>query len=250
MEQGWAQQRRMPLASPTLGSSREGARPRSVERDSRFRLQLHGPRGEAFLDRHRVRELHFITHIENLPSIAEHGLLSNHRARRVPHESVALQHIQERRERTKVPGGHNLHDYANLYFNGRNAMLYRRVREDHEVLCVVRVDPAVLDAPGVVVTVENAAVGLPRFFEPLKGVATIEEDVVYAEWWKHQGDPVATDRHRAAMGAEILVPHVVPPHYLLGVRVPCSRVLAVVEGYGTTLSAVIDRPLFFSECAQ
>jgi hypothetical protein len=78
------------------------------------------------MDRSRLKELHCIMPIKNLPSVMKRGILSNRRADSVPHESVADPEIQARRARVRVPGGRPLHEYANLY-------LHARVRPELEV---------------------------------------------------------------------------------------------------------------------
>ena len=57
------------------------------------------------MERHELTELHYITPIANVPSILELGILSHNRAKRVRHESVAMNEIQDRRARVTVPGG-------------------------------------------------------------------------------------------------------------------------------------------------
>lgn len=48
------------------------------------------------MTREELTELHFITPIKNVPSILSRGILSHTRAAKVPHESVAMERIQER----------------------------------------------------------------------------------------------------------------------------------------------------------
>lgn len=90
------------------------------------------------VDREQLRELHYITPISNVSSIAARGLLSHRRAARHNPDSVALATVQERREAKPVPRGRPLHEYVNLYVNARNPMLYLRSQgDDHEGLCVL-----------------------------------------------------------------------------------------------------------------
>lgn len=78
------------------------------------------------LTREHVPELHCIEAIGNLESILELGILSHEQARGVPHTSVAMEAIQDRRARVAIPGtGRKLHSYANLYISGRNKMMYK-----------------------------------------------------------------------------------------------------------------------------
>jgi hypothetical protein len=92
----------------------------------------------------------------NLVSVMKQGVLSHERAARVPHRSVALQPVQEKRDQKQVPGGLKLHQYANLYFHARNPMMFRRQDQAHD-LCVLRISTMVLALPGTVITDQNAA---------------------------------------------------------------------------------------------
>src|SRR5882672_10387431 len=97
----------------------------------------------------RVREFQCIMPLANVPSVLHRGILSHERASKIEHESTAMPEIQERRDRKRVPGGLNLHQYANLYFHARNPMLSVRRHED---ICVLRVSTAVLQIQGTVIT--------------------------------------------------------------------------------------------------
>ena len=76
------------------------------------------------MDRKDVKELYFITPIENMPSIIKYGILSHRLSKQLPHDSVAMQEIQDRRRNKKIPGTDKyIHDHANLYFDAHNATL-------------------------------------------------------------------------------------------------------------------------------
>ncbi|HUO82716.1 MAG TPA: DarT ssDNA thymidine ADP-ribosyltransferase family protein, partial [Gammaproteobacteria bacterium] len=116
------------------------------------------------MDRDELVEFYFIVPIESLPSVCERGILCNSRAARLRARSIANQDVQDRRRVKRVPKGLRLHDYANLYVNGRNAMLYYLLNQGGRAdLCVISVDIAVLDLPDVVVTDRNAAADVARF---------------------------------------------------------------------------------------
>ncbi len=70
-----------------------------------------------------LAELHFITHIANVASILEHGILCHKKAKRLDPASVAMPEIQDIRAKKAVPAGKPLHEYANLYIHARNPML-------------------------------------------------------------------------------------------------------------------------------
>ncbi len=67
------------------------------------------------MKRKELDELHYITPIANAPGICKNGILSSRRAGKLPHQSVAMQEVQDLRAKVVVPGGRPLHEYANLY---------------------------------------------------------------------------------------------------------------------------------------
>jgi hypothetical protein len=147
------------------------------------------------VERHRVDELHYITPIANLRSIMTHGLMSHNQAAKIPHESVAEESVQANREK-RVPGGLWLHDYVNIYFDARNAMMYCRLHL-RETLAVVRVNPAVLDVRGAVITDLNAATSGVAFYESPWGLANLNEARVYTDDWRDP-NPWITAKAEAA----------------------------------------------------
>ena len=170
------------------------------------------------MERSRVRELHFIAHLANVPSILEHGILSHRRAGRIEHVSVASPEVQQRRHRKKVPSGRLyrlLHDYANLYVHARNAMLYSLLDDWEGSLTVLAVDSLVLDRPGIVVADRNAASRVVRFSSVAEGgIEALEEKVVFARYWADSED---LKQRRCA---EVLVPGKVDPELIRLAYVP------------------------------
>jgi hypothetical protein len=124
------------------------------------------------MDRSHLRELHYITPIENLTSIAVRGILSHRGAALLKHKSIAMPEVQDIRAKKAVPGGWPLHEYASLYLNARNPMLYKRTTAFGS-LVVIRVATGVLDLRDVVVTDQNAASGYVRFAAAPGGLAIV-----------------------------------------------------------------------------
>jgi hypothetical protein len=193
----------------------------------------------------RVTELHCIMPIENLTSVMQHGILSHELATRLPHRSVALQPVQDRRDKKQVPGGLRLHQYANLYFHARNPMLFKRLSEAAD-LCVLRVSTDVLRVDGTVITDQNAASDYVRFLAPTQW-ALLDFDDIYAMDWRHPNDPIAYWRHKARKCAEVLVPRSVAPRFLTGVYVVDEAAAARVVGASVNLSCTLEPELFFRQ---
>lgn len=195
------------------------------------------------MEGHELKELHYITPIANVPSILQRGILSHVRAGRIPHVSVAMEEIQDRRSRVVVPGGRKLHAYANLYICARNPMLYKRL-DQRDLLCVLKVSTDVLDLSGVVITDANAGGDYVRFVAAPRGLRIVNRERTFAEYWTDD-DPIEYYRKKAAKCAEVLVPDHVDPCYLLGAYVANQEAKMRLDGLGTGLVSEIKGHMFF-----
>jgi hypothetical protein len=195
------------------------------------------------MERHELTELHYITPIVNVPSILRMGILSHSRAKRIEHQSVAMNAIQDRRANVTVPGGRKLHEYVNLYICARNPMMYKRQAQFKE-LCVLRISTDVIDLPGVVVTDGNASGDYVRFSAAPKGLAIVNRDWTFADDWRDP-DQIQYFRKKAAKCAEVLVPDKVEPAYITGAYVACQGAQAVLEGLAKGVAVEINSHLFF-----
>lgn len=195
------------------------------------------------MNRGELTELHYITPIANISSILRQGILSYDRAKRVPHKSVAMNEIQDRRARVTVPGGKKLHEYANLYICARNPMMYK-CRAQYKQICVLKISPDVIDLPGVVIADGNASGDYVRFSAAPRGLAIVNRDWTFADDWRDP-DPIQYFRKKAAKCAEVLVPDKVKPDYITGAYVACQEALAAFQAQNTGISVAINRHLFF-----
>ena len=198
--------------------------------------------------RTQITELHYITPLVNVVSICQRGILCNRLAERHRHQSVAMPEIQARRANKTVPGGRRLHDYANLYFHARNPMLYTR-QAQHADLCVLRIGPNVLDLPEVVITSQNAASDYARFYPSPQGLAHLDYDQVFAEYWTHPGDLILEWQHKSVKCAEVLVPGQIAPSFIMGAYVSNAdteaRLREQLRAKNINLDIIVDRHLFF-----
>lgn len=195
------------------------------------------------MERNELTELHYITPIENVPSILAHGLLSHNKAKKLPHKSVAMEEIQDRRRPKVVPRGLPLHDYVNLYINGRNKMMYKR-KDDHAELCVLRIDAAVLDIEGAVVADRNASSDWARFFPSPDGLVNVAREEVFAEYWTHD-DPIEKMRRSSIVCAEVLVPHRIDPGHILGAYVSCEEARRRLANLNIGITVTLKPRMFF-----
>ena len=197
--------------------------------------------------REELSELQYIAPIVNVTSILSRGILSHKLADKVPHESVAMQEVQDRTNKT-VPGtgGRTLHDYANVYFSARNPMLYKR-KDAHAEICVLRISTIILDLNGVILTDRNAAATIASFRPVTTGLLLLDREQVFADDWRHPGDPLEYQRHRSIKCAEVLVPNQIPPTYILGAYVSCIQSQAKLSNMAPNLRITVNPYLFFQE---
>lgn len=196
------------------------------------------------MDRIDITELYFIAPVNNIPSIVKHGILSHNLAKSRAHTSVAMPEIQERRENKQIPGAGCLHDYANLYFDAHNPML-SKCRSRNDEICVLRIDPAVLDLSGVIIADRNAASEWVRFFSMADGLQYIDRDRVFAQFWIHPEDYIEAIRHKSEKCAEILVPERVKPHFFIGAYVANQAARSRFQELKVDLTVSIKNGIFF-----
>jgi hypothetical protein len=195
------------------------------------------------MTRAELHELGYIVPIATVPSILQRGILSHRRADGLQHESIALERVQDRRAGKIVPNGRPLHEYANLYICPRNPMLLKRSNV-HDQICVLRVSPGVLDIRNVIITDSNAASKYVRFRSSPEGLAIVDRDRTFAEWWTHD-DQIEQWRHSAQKCAEILVPDIVPVRYVIGAYVSGAGGRERLQRLAPSLPIQQDPHLFF-----
>ncbi len=190
-----------------------------------------------------ITELHYITPIANLPSIVRSGILSHKRVTEMQHVSVAMEEIQEKRRQKKIPGAGQLHDYVNLYFDAHNPMLSKR-RDKNNEICILRLDPEVLNIEGVIIADCNAASTYAKFLTVKEGIASLDKEQVYARYWNHE-NYYEKIQHASIKCAEVLVPDCIPAELIKGIYVVNDIAQNKVSLLNIPLPVVINNGIFF-----
>jgi hypothetical protein len=170
------------------------------------------------------------------------AVLSNERAAKLEHASVAMQSVQDKRDNVQVPRGLKLHQYANLYFHARNPMLYKRKAEANN-LCVLRISTDILRIEGVVITDQNASSDYVRFYSPQQ-IQQINFNMVFAEDW-NDDDQISYWQKKAAKCAEVLIPGCVPPDLIFGAYVCGEQVKNAIKSYRFSDNIIVNPHMFF-----
>lgn len=152
------------------------------------------------------RYLYYITHIDNIPSILENGVLSNELilSKSIKFSPIYNKEIVNRRENRKTPDDKSLWHYSNFYLQPRNAMMYQVKRNigTDKIAVLACFRGAAYDTDGAFITDGNAASEATNFFPISQHNKVFKElsDVDGLEYWKEE------DGSKRKMMAEILVP--------------------------------------------
>lgn len=196
----------------------------------------------------RYRDLYYITHVDNIPSILEKGILSHAliEEEKITYKPIYNSIIVNTRKNKFAPNGKNLWSFANLYFQPRNPMLYRVLcdnqKEDIAVLGVLR-NP-ILKSRKIFITDGNAASSATNIFTfDKKTLALILENTEKDFWTEESGD-------KRKIMAECLVPDLIPPDYIQTIYVANREVADKVEHlFGNIDIPVVPQPNIFFEAS-
>ncbi len=191
--------------------------------------------------------LYYITHIDNLASILKRGILS-HAAMERERETLASTPIynhaivNKRRNRI-VTASNTLWDFANLYFQPRNPMMYYcMLHQQANSIAVLHIRPEVLQHDGVFVSVGNAASEaseiLPATPNGIRAIHKIWNDI-QLEWWKEE------DGTKRRIMAECLVPERVEPHLIQTIYVGTHELAEQLKSIAPTTIPVVPEPTIF-----
>jgi O-acetyl-ADP-ribose deacetylase (regulator of RNase III) len=158
----------------------------------------------------QVRELFYITHIDNLSSILKDGILAHKQIEKlgIAFKPIYNKEIVSRRKTITTPDGRSLWDFANLYFQPRNPMMFQLVRNDLlEHIAVVGVDKVILNQPDIFLTDGNAAHSQSEFFNESQKAKVLPKIMreIDALYWNE------ADGSKRKIMAECLVPERVLP---------------------------------------
>lgn len=179
-----------------------------------------------------------LTHNRNLPSIFQHGILSWTTAhqRGLTAVDIANQDVQRWRTRPEPVYRRSIHDYAPLYINPKNAMLFVRQNIQHE-LVILKVTPAVLQRHQHVYSDGNAACLNTQFSADPHVVAASDTALRAVRW----SDVPDGKRRRCA---EVLVHPTVEPRFIVGAICSNQNLVNDIRPH-CPVPIVIDAAVFY-----
>lgn len=193
-----------------------------------------------------IKELYYITHIDNVPSILKHGILCH---QIIEEESIAFtpiynKDIVSRRAQRLVSSGKNLWAFANLYFKARNPMLYKVAHDkplDEIVVLGIRRDA--MNIKGALIADGNAA-NSPTTIIPRSKIEKVQLDEIIEntqkEWWNQE------DGSKRKIMAECLVPERIASDYIDTIYTPNLNAKDKLESILTVEKPIVpEADMFF-----
>ncbi len=195
-----------------------------------------------------VKGLYYITHINNLPSILQHGILSHQQVEKqgIPFTRIYNPEIVANRQTRRTPAGNSLWSYANVYFQPRNPMLYKVLSEvNKKEVLIIGVNPQILGTPGALISLGNAASSLSPILDTQEGSKAINGEywsIINSDWWKTE------DGTKRKIMSECLVPNFIPPTQIHSIYVASQSVAdnirPILKNY-PLVSVVVEPHMFF-----
>jgi hypothetical protein len=191
-----------------------------------------------------IKGLYYITHIDNIPSILSNGILSHGyvQSHEINYRAIYDTEIVSNRKLKTTPDGKSLWEFANVYFQPRNPMLFRVVHEKgpNEIV-VLELDPRILEAPGAYITNGNAANNATEFFDYKDGIREIATiwNTINGEWWN------SMDGSKRKIMAECLVPMMIPASFIHSIFVANHEVAKKARSFVAGEIHIIPEPTMF-----
>jgi hypothetical protein len=178
-----------------------------------------------------------MTHLDNIPSILQKGLVSHERAVPIKRVDISDPDVQRLRGGSDPIFNRKLKAYSPTYIKIRNPMLYR-LKADSESLCLLEISLESLDYHDVLFTDGNAASRETKFYSDPADLKHLPWDVLNSEYWN---DFISGKRKRCA---EVLVYPNISARHITSIHCNSQHTLNVLNKMDIK-SAVYSPRLFF-----
>ncbi|BAZ06763.1 DUF4433 domain-containing protein [Calothrix sp. NIES-3974] len=121
--------------------------------------------------------------------------------------------VINRRKDKSTPEKSSLWDYANLYFQPRNPMMYRVMSEknlDKKDIAVIGIKPGVLNLTGGFITDGNAANESIKIYPVQEGLEVLKQQwhIIQNDWWNE------LDGSKRKIMSECFLPEKIAPEFI------------------------------------
>ena len=192
-----------------------------------------------------INNLYYICHINNLASILKQGLLSHNAVQKIHPKTIYNKSIISHRKSIKPNENQTLWDFANLYFNARNAMLYRVIHEQTiENIAIIQFKKSVLNHAkkhNSYISIGNASHSESKFTDITTGLKQLKK--IWKYW--HQQYWNEFDSSKRLMMSELLIEKNIPAEYIDSIYVASEAIGKQVKKMTNFDNIVTESDLFF-----
>ena len=130
-----------------------------------------------------------MTHKSNLCSILKYGLLSHNDAhnRNLLSTDISENTVNERRRRIEPIFNKSIHEYAPLYFNPKNPMLFKRKNIQNDIV-ILAYEANLLLKENTIFTDGNAASDSTSFYNNFDCLSKLSWECINDAWWNTYQD--------------------------------------------------------------
>ena len=201
-----------------------------------------------------VKGFYYITHIDNVPSILRQGILSHKRIEEqgTPFTRIYNADIVANRAMRQTPDNKSLWEYANVYFQPRNPMLYKVINEtEKKDIVILGISPQIVETRGAFISLGNAASPLSPVLNIEDGLNFVNDEywgIINSDWWKTE------DGTKRKIMSECLVPDLIPPTQIHSIYVTsqtvADKIKPALRNYSLQVSVVVEPHMFFQPRKQ
>jgi O-acetyl-ADP-ribose deacetylase (regulator of RNase III) len=194
-----------------------------------------------------INNFYYICHIDNIQSILNNGLLSHNKVTELSPTTIYDNDIINIRNDIKPDPNNNnsLWDFANVYFNARNAMLYRVIHEQKaENIVIITFKKSILDYAKTTthfISVGNAAHSESFFVDIEKGLKELIK--IWKNWNKEYWSEA--DGSKRLMMSELLIKDKIPPEYIESIYVATEEISNKIKQRTHFENIIKEAHLFF-----
>ncbi len=192
------------------------------------------------------KEFYYITHIDNLKSILQHGILSRSKRRslwnRIKFSNTKSIHNEDviQRRKNKKFKNKSLWDYANVYFQARNPMLYTVTHNKFkaEDIVVLQINSDIIQGDNIGITDGNAASENTRIFgDKEQGLNALNSEQFEKEYWN--------ESDKRQLMAELLVYECIPKEKIIGIYTASEKTAKKIRMNLGPLNIIPNHKMFF-----
>lgn len=193
------------------------------------------------IQKYNINYLYHITHIDNLKSIIDNGLLAHNNKyvkRKIDNEDV-----NEHRSRKEPLYGKSIHNYVPLYFNPKNPMLYVNKELQKNIVILEFTNTLMLNNMITenisIFTDGNASVKSTNFYNNLNDLEKLDWDCIYSKKWTNYNDG------KRKVMAEVLVENYISSDYIENIYCYDKESKEKINSLNNYICVVIDKTKYF-----